>query len=115
MFNWKHFIPVNTKQQIYNIWHIFSGNEQTSPLSDQIGRNECETDLIDSELEYNKGHGGYSEDDVKDTFLEDKKNVNAKGYVELVDAIGEAQSIIRKHETKYTLNDAQLWIERFWK
>ena len=45
--------------------------------------------------------------------MEDKKNVNAKGYVELVDAIGEAQSIIRKHETKYTLNDAQLWIERF--
>ena len=107
MYNWKHFISVNIKQKIYNIYHIFSAHEQTSPLSDQIGRNEYETDLTDSKLEYNKADENYSDDEVKESFLENKENINAKVYVEQVDTIGETQSIIRQHEAKYTLKYIQ--------
>ena len=34
--------------------------------------------------------------------MENKENIDAKVYLEQVDIIGEAQSIIRQHETKYT-------------
>ena len=74
----------------------FSAHEQTSPLSDQIGRNEYETDLTDSKLEYNKADEDYSEDEVNEYFIE---NINARVYVEQVDTTGEAQSIIRQHST----------------
>ena len=69
---------------------FFSANEQTSTLSDQIGHNECETNLTDSGLEYNKTYELCSEGEVKETFLENKGKVNAKSYVELVNTIGEA-------------------------
>ena len=60
-------------------------------------------------MEYNKADEGYSEDEVKESFLENKENINAKVYVEQVDAIGETQSIIRQHETKYTLKYIQYY------
>ena len=44
---------------------------------------------------------------MKESFLENKENINAKVYVEQVDTIGEAESIIRQHETKYTLKYIQ--------
>ena len=40
---------------------------------------------------------------MKEPFLENKENINAKVYVEQVDTIGEAESIIRQHATKNTL------------
>ena len=41
--------------------------------------------------------------------MENKENINAKVYVEQVDTIGETQSIIRQHETKYTLKYIQYY------
>ena len=41
--------------------------------------------------------------------MENKENINANVYVEQVDTIGEAQSIIRQHETKYTLKYIQYY------
>lgn len=69
---------------------FFSVNEQASTLSDQIEYSECETNLTDSELEYNKAYEVSSEGEVKETFLEKKGKGNAKSYVELVNTIGEA-------------------------
>ena len=60
-------------------------------------------------MEYSKADEDYSEDEVKESFLENKENINAKVYVEQVDTIGETQSIIRQHETKYTLKYIQYY------
>ena len=46
---------------------------------------------------------------MKESFLENKENINAKVYVEQVDTIVEAESIIRQHETKYTLKYIQYY------
>ena len=46
---------------------------------------------------------------MKESFLENNENINAKVYVEQVDTIGEAQSIIRQHDTKYTLKYIQYY------
>ena len=108
LYNGKHFISVNIKQKIYYIAY-FSANEQTSPLFDQIGRNEYETDVTDSELGYDKDDEYYSEDEVKESFLENKENINAKVCVGQLDIIGEAQSIIQQPETEYTLKYIQYY------
>ena len=71
-----------------------------------LGRNGYETDLTDSKLEYNKDDAIYSEDEVKESFLE---NINAKVYVEQVDTVGEVQSVIGQHETKCTLKYIQYY------
>ena len=46
---------------------------------------------------------------MKESFLENKENINAKVYVEQVDTISEAESIIRQHETNYTLKYIQYY------
>ena len=46
---------------------------------------------------------------MKESFLENKENISAKVYFEQDDTIGEAESIIRLHETKYTLKYIQYY------
>ena len=81
-------------------------------MFDQIGRNDYEIYLTDSRLEQNKADEDYSEDEVKESFIKNKENVNAKVYVKQVDTIDEVQSIIRQHETKYTLNTSSIMVRK---
>ena len=44
--------------------------------------------------------------------MENKENINTKVYFEQVDTIGETQSIIRQHETKYTLKYITIMVQK---